>query len=149
MSETGEGNPAGNFQKTVMAQKERTESVEKPNGLIDKLTGKYTFGHVSSEYKAGGGGRVETRIISGKAALDQNWRFDKDGNLESVWVSKTYDGKEAGLVSLRRDENGKFQVSESKSQNPGAWEKEFNTASRRIQANRHIPSSPKAPQPQK
>lgn len=149
MSETGEGNPASNFQKTVMAQKERTENVKKYYGLIDRLTGKSTFGHISSEYKADQGGRVETRIDSGEASLSQNWTFDKNGDLESVWVSKYVKGKEAGLTSLRRDANGKFQIVESRSSNSGAWEKEFNTANRRIQAHRNIPSNPKAPQLQK
>lgn len=163
MSETGEGNPASNFQKTVMAQTERTENATKSEypgviGLVDKMVGKHTFGFIDSEYQAGKGGTVATEIQSGKARLIQSWRFDKDGKLSSVTVKKILGSSSGASVSgdmggvvLVRDESGKFQVEESYSRNPGFWEKEFNKADKRMQAHQNIPvnTPPKSPQPQK
>lgn len=162
MGEAGEGNPASNFQKTVMAQKERTENAtesEYPGviGLVDKMIGKQTHGFLDSEYEAGKGGTIRTEIQSGRAQLLQSWIFDKDGKLSSVKVIKllasggaTVSG-DMGNVVLERDESGKFQVRESSSSNLGVWEREFNKADKRIQAHKNIPvnTSPKSPQPQK
>lgn len=155
MSETGEGNPVVNFKKTVVAQQERVESMEKPVGLIDKFVGKHTTGEVEAQYGEGYGGSVYTRIISGNAKLSQRWAFDKQGEISSVKVSRYlhYDGSnplEVSHLELVKGEDGKFHVKDEKSNNYlQRWQKEFNTAEKRMQAHRNIPSHPKPQPPQK
>ena len=138
MDETSEKNPATNFQKTVVAQKDRTEAAAHPLNLIDRFTGKYTSGRVESNYRDGFGGTIHTSIESGQAILSQSWTFDKDGNLSRVVVNKIYNGSEASKTVLERDTEGKFRIRETRSNNLlSYWEKNFNTARQRITGNKN------------
>lgn len=146
MAEAGEGNPATNFQKTVGFQNERVKAAEKPLNLVDMLAGRWTTGSVESSYSRGSGGIVNTRIECGGAVLDQRWKFDEDGKLDSVAVYRmlrvgsAY--KDAGKVRLSRDENGRFQIQESSSSHAlPDWAKQFHTAKARMAASRNRPST--------
>lgn len=138
MAESREGSPATNFKKTEMAQSQRVESATTPNGFMDKLRGKYVFGHVQANYTAGRGGDVETQIKSGKASLTQHWRFDENGDIAAVWVHKNYDGSTRPVKSehLVRGSDGKFKVSESTSSGIYSqdWDREFSTVRKRTQS---------------
>lgn len=151
MSETGEGNPAANFKKTVIAQQERVNAVEKSDGgFSDELTGQSVSGSVESLYKAGSGGYVTTRINSGDANLSQTWSFDAKGKPIVIGVTKSIGREVASRLRMERDEAGKFQVVEE-TQNDLArgWEGKFNAARGNMQAHRNIPSHPKPQSPQK
>lgn len=150
MSETGEGNPAGNFKKTVIAQQERMEAAEKPTGLVDRFIGQHIRGKVSSSFDERYGGYVSTTLDSGSASMDQTWHFDKDGNINKVDVSRKSGDVEASIVTLERGDDGKFRVKEERSNVLlKYWHKGFNTVQKRMQAHRDIPSNPKPQIPQK
>ncbi len=145
MAEAREHNPAVNIQKTTTAQHERVRVAEQPLNLIDRWRGKYTHGSVNSEYERGKGGYVGTEVHSGKATLDQTWRFNKEGELVRVSVVRSlgerdypFSGGAREKVSeivLSRDESGRFQVEKSETAHRlPDWVKEFSSASARMEA---------------
>lgn len=138
MAESRE-NPATNFQKTVAAQRARIENLKSSPGLNDSLEGSSIKGSVRAEYNRGSGGAVETSITSGGAFLDQAWTFDENGKVQSVQVRKQYEPapgygvRQAGELTLIRDEDGKFQVErETVGESSGVWAEEFAAARQKL-----------------
>lgn len=135
-----------NFQKTGLAQQKRVEVAKRPLGLVDSFKGRFTRGSVDSEYIEGRGGRVTTKIVSGKAAMFQDWDFDAEGHVVAVRVGRVFNTRDytgdlvwanASDIFLRRGDDGKFVVrAKSISDLLPAWNREFNTAKKRMAASK-------------